>query len=260
MAASLHLGLWQSAGTPGDITANLAEVRRAADEAASAGVELLVLPECFLTGYFTDGDVAETAQRVGRQVHEDLASVAASTGVALVVGSYESDGAHVYNSAFVILPDTGLAGTYRKRALFGTWERAVFTPGRAPFLFDYKGVRIGLNICYDIEFPERVRELALGGADVVLCPTAVMAPYDMVPRHIVPARAFENHLFVAYANRIGVEGPYAFIGQSRIADPLGRVSAAAGAEPALVHAVLDMALRDTARADYDYLSDLAHQE
>ncbi|XDB00111.1 nitrilase-related carbon-nitrogen hydrolase [Sulfitobacter sp. LCG007] len=259
MNAQLHVGIWQSTGAGREIAANLDEVGRAAGEAKRLGVDLLVLPECFVTGYYFEGDVAEIAADIGPDVISRLVALSAAEGVALAVGSYENGEGCVHNGAFIVTPEHGHVGTYRKRALFGDWERRTFTPGRDPFLFDFKGFRIGLNICYDIEFPERVRELARAGADLVICPTAVMAPYDMVPRCLVQARAFENHLFVAYANRVGTEGPLHYLGLSRIAGPAGNVVAEAGEGPELIHAVLALADRDAARQDYDYLDDLARQ-
>ena len=77
----------------------------------------------------------------------------------------------------------------------------------------------GLLICYDVEFPENVRALALGGADFVIVPTALMQPFDVVARTIVPARAYENQLFLAYVDRCGREGAFDYCGLSCVGTP-----------------------------------------
>ena len=77
---------------------------------------------------------------------------------------------------------------------------------REPEIFEIGGLKAALLICYDVEFPESVRALALAGAELVIVPTALMQPFDVVAKTIVPARAYENQLFVAYANRCGSGG------------------------------------------------------
>jgi 5-aminopentanamidase len=259
MSDGFHLALWQGISAGQDPDKALDQAQDVALRAARLGADLLVFPEGYLTGYYTPKPIGPLAAAITPTHLARLAGIASESGVALVMGSYESASDGAYNSAFVVTPQEGLIGTYRKRALFGPWEEAVFQRGTGPFLFDYKGLRIGVLICYDIEFPERVRELATRGADLVVTPTALMAPYDAVPRFILQARAFENHVFLGYANRIGSEPPFDYLGQSRIISPLGEVLAEADAHEALLHARLDLRLRDKAREDYDYLADIAKQ-
>jgi predicted amidohydrolase len=111
-------------------------------------------------------------------------------------------------------------------------------------------------ICYDIEFPEPARRLALAGADLVAVPTSLMAPYDVVARTLVPARAAENQLFVAYANRVGREGDLSYVGQSCVCGPDGGDVARAGRdEEALLVADLDLDAIARAREDHSYLGE-----
>lgn len=259
MSDGFHLALWQGISTGNGLEAALDQASALATRAADLGADLLVFPEGYLTGYYTPEPIGPLAARVTPAHLERLALISAESGVALVMGSYEPTPDGPANSAFVVTPQGGLIGRYRKRALFGPWEEAVFQRGSAPFCFDHKGLRIGVLICYDIEFPERVRELAERGVDLVVTPTALMAPYNAVPRFILQARAFENHVFIGYANRIGSEPPFDYLGQSKIISPLGEVLAQAGAQEELIHARLDRAQRDQARADYDYLADIAKQ-
>jgi predicted amidohydrolase len=90
------------------------------------------------------------------------------------------------------------------------------------------GFKIGLLICYDIEFPEPARLLALAGAEIILIPTAQMQPYEQVARHVLPARAYENQVYTAYANHSGDDDGLSYVGLSSICGPDGAVLAFAG--------------------------------
>jgi len=105
-------------------------------------------------------------------------------------------------------------------------------------LFDYKGWKIGLLICYDVEFPETVRHHALAGAELVLIPTALMNPWDFVANDVTRVRAAENQLYVAYANYCGVENSLNYAGKSCIAGPEGNTLANAGNDEELISATL----------------------
>ena len=255
----LRVGMWQAAGQAGDITANLAEIVRVA-HGASGQIDLLIFPECFLTGYFTDASVAEIAASVTPACLDALSQIAATTGIALIVGSYEPVAGTIYNSALVFTPTEGHIGAYRKRMLFGAWETASFSPGRDTFTFEFNGTRIGVLICYDIEFPERARALGMLDVDLIAVPTALMAPFALVPEIIVPARAIENHCFVAYANRIGTDAANTYLGKSAIVDPTGQCLTSPDASERLIQATLDVSQRADVRAAYDYLADLRRDE
>jgi predicted amidohydrolase len=122
-------------------------------------------------------------------------------------------------------------------------------------IVELDGWRIGLLICYDIEFPENVRRLALADVDFVAVPTAVMQPYDFVATHMVPTRAFENVVFIAYANRCAVENGLEYVGLSCVAGPDGRDLARAGRGEELVFADLDPGLREQWAPVNTYLKD-----
>ncbi|MEM9269922.1 MAG: nitrilase-related carbon-nitrogen hydrolase, partial [Pseudomonadota bacterium] len=124
-------------------------------------------------------------------------------------------------SAFALGPDGAELARYRKLQLFGPDEARAFTPGDSYVTFEYQGIRFGLLICYDVEFPEHVRALARHGAQVILVPTANMMPFVNVNHIAVPARAFENGITVVYANYCGSEGPLTYTGLSGIFGPDG---------------------------------------
>lgn len=249
----ITVGIWQDNGVTGSVERNLALIGTAAEQAHEKKVDLLVFPECFLTGYYQTPEMVRTlAGEVTDEVLGGIAEVARRTGVALVVGSYEKTPEGVFNSAHFFAPDSSSPITYRKRALYGDWEKTVFERGNGPVLFDYKCFRFGILICFDIEFPELLRETALQNARIVLVPTALMAPYDNVARLMVPTRAIENGIHVVYANRIGAERELSFVGLSCIAGPSGPIAVAGRGTELLSETIGDGRVSDA----IDYLHEL----
>jgi len=241
-ASPLRVALWQCEQRPGDVAGNLARLHETALGAARDGADLLVCPEMFLSGYNIG---AEAVQRLAEPADgpsaRAVATLAREAGLAIVYGFAErGERAAVFNAVQLIDAQGQRLGSYRKAHLFGALDRAQFSPsaGECP-LFTLRGWRIGLLICYDIEFPEAARRLALLGAELIVVPTANMQGFDTVPLTLVPARAYENQHFVAYANACGPEGGIVYGGLSTIAAPDGSVLARAGQDPAVLMAGLD---------------------
>jgi predicted amidohydrolase len=117
------------------------------------------------------------------------------------------------------------------------------------------GLTIGLMICYDVEFPEPVRAHALAGTDLLLVPTANMHPFQFVAESLVPVRAWENQMYVAYINRIGQEGEFDFFGLSTLAGPDGVARTRAGRGEELLLTDLDPEFLANSRAANPYLTD-----
>ena len=103
--ASLTLAVWQGSSVWGDIGVNLQKIETVAKQAADTNADLLVFPECFLTGYYKEGDLTEIAAQVDDRCIAALASVSETLDITLVVGTYELTEAGLYNSAFVFDPD-----------------------------------------------------------------------------------------------------------------------------------------------------------
>ena len=250
----MRLALWQTEGHPGDVAANLAALAVQARAAAAAGAELLLCSELWLGGYNLRAQPAEAADGPSAQ---RIAELAREHGIAICYGyaeSHETDG-KPYNSAQLIDATGQRLCNYRKTHLFGAFERSLFTPGEqleAPFQFG--GWSIGLLICFDVEFPENVRKLTLQGAELLLIPTALTPEYSAVPDLIVPARAVENQLFVAYCNHSGVEAGLAFLGGSCVAAPDGSKLASAAGGEALLVVDLDHGQRAAQAETFPYLA------
>ena len=254
--APICLGIWQDETPTGGVDAVLARIAEALHEAKSAGVNLLVFPECFLTGYYRVAeDVPLAADAVTPEVMTKLDALADDTRIAFVLGSYEPRADGVRNAAHVFLPNASHGTTYCKRALYGEWEKEAFTQGKSPCLFEYMGYRFGVLICFDVEFPELVREAAKAGADAVLVPTALMEPDHWIADFVVQSRAVENGITVVYANRIGREGHLTFLGKSQICDPLAQSrEVAPEGHCGLIHAPLAQP-----ELPADYIAEIAEQ-
>ncbi|MEU4263501.1 carbon-nitrogen hydrolase family protein [Streptomyces argenteolus] len=252
----LRTALLQSSGRPGSPDENIKVLDEAAGRAAAAGARLLVCPELFLTGYAIGEAVTELAEPADGPGAQAVADLCLRHGIAVHYGYPERAGEAVFNAAQLIGPDgTTLAG-YRKTHLFGCFEQQWFTPGeQAVVQTELDGVRIGLLICYDVEFPENVRAHALAGTDLLLVPTALMHPFPFVAESLVPVRAFESQMYIAYVNRTGVEGEFAFTGLSCLAGPDGTVRARAGRGEELVMGEVDPAFLNESRAANPYLTD-----
>ncbi|MFE4373728.1 carbon-nitrogen hydrolase family protein [Streptomyces sp. NPDC056835] len=257
---SLRTALLQSSGRPGSVAGNLTVLDEAAGRAAAAGAGLLVCPEMFLTGYALGDQVPRLAEPADGPGAAAVAEIAVRHGLAVLYGYPEredgDDGERIYNAAQLIGPDGTRLANYRKTHLFGGFEREWFTPGERPVVqAELAGLRIGIMICYDVEFPENVRSHALAGTDLLLVPTAQMHPFQFVPESVVPVRSFENQLYVAYVNRTGHEGEFEFVGLSCLAAPDGAVRARAGRSEELVLGEVDGELLRASRAANPYLRD-----
>ena len=252
----MRIALYQCPPLPLDVAGNLQRLRETAQQADN--IDLLVLPEMFLTGYNIGAQaVAELAQAHDGDAAQQIAKLAKATGMAIVYGYPErgADG-HIYNSAQLIDAHGKSLCNYRKTHLFGDLDHSMFSAGQDDFpLVELNGWKLGFLICYDMEFPENARRLALAGAELILVPTANMIPYDFIADVTVRARAFENQCYVAYANYCGNEGDIHYCGQSSIAAPDGSRIAQAGLDEALIVGELDRQLMIDSRAANRYFLD-----
>ncbi|MFF8951697.1 carbon-nitrogen hydrolase family protein [Streptomyces sp. NPDC014940] len=252
----MRTALLQSSGRPGSIAENLKVLDEAAGRAAAAGAALLAAPEMFLTGYAIGDDIARLAEPADGDSADAVAEIAGRHGLAIAYGYPERDGDTVHNSAQLISADGTRLANYRKTHLFGGFERDHFTPGEQPVVqAELNGLTVGLMICYDVEFPENVRAHALAGTDLLVVPTAQMHPFQFVAESLVPVRAWESQMYVAYVNRVGREGEFEFVGLSVLAGPDGVARTRAGREEQLVVADADPAFLAASREANPYLKD-----
>jgi 5-aminopentanamidase len=238
VSTTTRVAAWQCQPGPLDVEGNLRRLDEICATAAARQVEVLVTPEMFSSGYGLAPDqVSRLAEDPGGPTEAAVAQIARRHGLAIVYGHPEcaaSDGgaeSRPYNAATLVGPDGVVRGRHRKVHLFGDVDRALFAPGaERPAAFDFDGSRVGLLICYDVEFPEAVRRLAVGGARTVLVPTANMAGYEVVQQLLVRARACENGCCIVYANYCGADKLFEYNGLSVICGPGGEVLAQASAQ------------------------------
>ncbi|MFN2463435.1 MAG: nitrilase-related carbon-nitrogen hydrolase [Candidatus Dormibacteria bacterium] len=213
----------------GDVDANLAAVARGVEQAAEAGADLLVLPEMCASGY-AFSDTAELA-RFAEPARQDALGRALTGWAELarrfnlyICGGFPEDGASdgFFNSAALLGPG-GLVGVYRKVHLFFN-EKNLFQPGDRGFpVFELPFGRVGMQVCYDIFFPESARSLVLGGAELILSPSNFVRNFR---RQVYDDRGFtqscvaamgiasQNQVYFALSNRVGEEREVGFIGAS----------------------------------------------
>jgi 5-aminopentanamidase len=228
----------------GDVDGNLAACVLEIQRAAHAGNDLIVFPECALSGYmFADAQATRRcAEPVPGPSTDALSERCAADGVHCVIGLLERDGDLLHNTAVLIGPN-GLVGRYRKSHIACIGADCFTVAGDEPYaVHDTPIGRIGLQICYDWRFPEISRVLALKGAEIIAHPTNSPAPARELAEFITRARAVENAVFFLTANRCGREQGTTFFGWSQIVDPGGRRLAEAGDRPEVITAQLELEL------------------
>lgn len=200
-----------------------------ASKARRKNVDLLIFPELHLTGYSMKDEVSHLAEPIPGPSTRKVESVARENGVHIVFGMpEESDVKGVIHNTAVLVGPKGLIGKYRKihlptHSVFD--ERRYYRPGREAAVFKTNLGVIGLNICYDLYFPELTRLQTLQGAELVVCISASPGLRRRFFEGFCLSRAMENAIYLAYVNRVGVEEGLQFWGGSRVIAPNGSVLA-----------------------------------
>lgn len=224
----------------GDAAANVARAILQLEALHGQGVDLVVFPEAFLTGYCVGSLASARAIAIDRSDVQPLVAACDRLGIGVVVGFAERAEEGVYNTAALIEP--GCAPRYyRKTHLPWLGMDRFVTPGDALPIFDTAYGKIGILICFDLRVPEAARSLALAGAELLVLPTNWPEGAETSAEHVSIARAAENRVFVAACNRVGEEHGFRFIGHSKIIGPSGRVLASAGEGEEVIVADIDPA-------------------
>ncbi|UCF80091.1 MAG: acyltransferase [Acidobacteriota bacterium] len=230
--AFFRIGVFQFAPAFGEVDKNLARVEKAVE--ASERADLVVLPELFATGYqfVSHAEVGKLAEPVpGGPTTQFLLRLAKERCCVVVGGLAEKDGEAVYNAA-VSVGSNGVLALYRKIHLFAE-ETVWFRPGDRPLpVFEARGTRVGIMVCFDWRFPEAARTLTLRGTDILAHPANLVHPH--CPDAMV-TRSLENRVFSATANRTGAEErggkeKISFTGRSQVVSPEGERLIAMDAE------------------------------
>ncbi len=241
----MRVGLAQF-GATSDKAANLARALEVAAEAGRRGADLLVFPEVYMYRRPADSTIppAETAEDLDGPFLSAVTRAAAEHQLHLVMGMAErapGESYRAYNTAVLISPTGKRLAVYRKVHLYDAFkgeESLRIVPGtEPPPVVDTPLGRIGLQICYDVRFPEWSRLLAMQGAEYIVMPTSwVSGP--MKAEHwitLVRARAIENTCWMITADQVLPDR----IGRSLVVDPMGVIVADGGEEPGLVVVDID---------------------
>ena len=207
----------------GENKKNLDRILSETKKAAANGARLVAFPECALTGYvFPSRDEARPyMETVPGPSTNAMAACCADLGVHIVVGMLEKDGAGCFNVAVLVGPK-GLVGKYRKIHLPFLGIDRYLDRGDRPFeVYKTPIGNIGMHICYDCNFPENARVMALMGADILVLPTNWPQGRGKVPKYVVNTRAYENKVHFVAVDRVGHERGTSFIGTSKIVDAMG---------------------------------------
>jgi len=282
---NIRVAAVQMESAAGDTKANFKKVERFAEEAASRAVEIVVCPECCLTGYWFLRHLAvEQLEALAERVPEGpscarLRELAAKHRVTIGAGLLEAAGGGVFHNTYVVAMPDGRVVRHRKLHAF---EHPAIQSGSEYTVFDTPhGCRAGLLICYDVNIVENVRIEALRGAEVLLAPhqtggCRTTNPHlmgaidrrlwderhtnpDAIERELrgekgrawlmrfLPSRAHDNGIFLIFSNGVGVDDDEIRTGNAAIFDPYGRVLAETGkAGDDMVVADLDASLLDKA--------------
>jgi predicted amidohydrolase len=214
---------------PGRVEENLGRMARFAAEAAGNGADMICFPELSLTGYVLDPEEAALGSLSLAQAESLLASVAEDSGSVVIAGlAEEAERGKPFITQVAVGPE-GLIGVHRKSHL-GPPERGVYRAGDAINTLAFRGVAFGVQLCYETHFPEISTTMALAGAEVLFFPHASPRGSSEEKlsswlRHL-PARAFDNGVYVAACNQVGeTSAGFSFPGAAVVIGPDGRVEA-----------------------------------
>jgi N-carbamoylputrescine amidase len=225
-----------------DLGANKSQVERLAEKTADEGAQLVVFPEMTILEFFPRlphrYEFFDSAEPIPGPTLTWFQDLARRCDLHIVYNHYERSTEHLFFDTSVVVDRTG---EYRGRQRMmhiaeepGYNEKFYYTPGWDDYhVFELEGWRFGIAICYDRHFPEVFRSFILQGAECVLIPTAVAAqePFAEVYELEMRAAAVTHGVYIAAANRAGIEEPLQFLGRSMLIDPVGEVIARADDQP-----------------------------
>jgi len=229
----LRIALVQMRSRVGDTDGNLASIERFTKEAATEKVDILCFPELCACGYNAgDGSIPDPEPLDGDSV-QHLEEIARESCTTLLAGLLERDESGIVYNTQVICGPQGLVGRYRKTHVptseIDTWRHGSDLP-----VFVHPKARYGMEICYDSHFPEVSTILAEKGAEILFLPHASSLAEETAAAkkarwlRYVPARAYDNTVYVAICNQVGDNGAgREFAGVTFICNPLGEIIAEA---------------------------------
>ncbi len=219
---------------PGQVDENLGATGRFVAEAAGKGADIICFPELSLTGYSLARDEGDRCSLSLPVAESLLTRLARDSGAAVIAGfAEEAGGGKPFITQVAVGPE-GFIGVHRKSHL-GPPERDVYRAGDAIDTFSFGGTVSGIQLCYETHFPEISTTMAVGGAEVLFFPHASPRgsgeeKLENWLRHL-PARAFDNGVFVVACNQVGkTAAGFSFPGVAVVIGPDGRIEASYAGE------------------------------
>lgn len=234
------LGLVMFPSVRWDKAANYEKAEELIRSVAAEGAQIVCTHEGFLEGYVvyqednTPERFLEIAEPLEGPYVKRLCALSGELNIYLAAGLAERDGDRVYNTVILMDPDGQMVCRYRKTHM-GTVERGWYAQGSELRVFDTSFCKVGIMICYDRQFPEPARLLALQGAEVILNPS--WGVYGEMNRTMVRTRAYENRLYLAHIN------PF----EGLVVNPLGEVLASKGTDEETLVRTIDLDFIQEAR-------------
>lgn len=249
----LRIALVQMSSRVGDTSANLANIERFAKEAAAQKADIVCFPELCVCGYNAGDTSTPEPESLSGDSVQKLEEIGRSSGATLLAGLLERDLSGIVYNTQVICGPAGRVGHYRKTHVptseIGTWRHGSELP-----VFAHPKVRYAIEICYDSHFPEVSTVLAERGAEVLFLPHASSrsgeTPEGKKKRWLryVPARAYDNAVYVAICNQVGDNGAGRdFAGVTFVCDPQGEVVAEARSSTEEEMVIADLKASELAR-------------
>ena len=211
--------------------------------------DLVVFPELFLSGY-TLSDIDELAVQMDSPELERVTDMARESSTAVIFGAPERISGGIANSAFCVDEQGTIAAVYRKVQLYGGEESEAFVAGNDLLIVELCGLKMGIMICFDVEFPEVARSLARVGAEMLVTISANMEPFGNDHAIFSSARALENGLPHAYVNQVGPGEKLTFVGGSTVVSPDGEIYAQASPSEEEILSVRLHPAKSNLREDY----------
>jgi predicted amidohydrolase len=193
----------------GAIRENLDRMENWIGKARQSGAHIICFPELNLSGYDVSSDIREAAEKISGKTVFRLLAMARREQIAILAGMAEMDEDNRVYASHLAIGSDGMLGVYRKLHIAPP-EKHLFSPGNDIPLFTAHGATFGIQLCYDAHFPEISTRMALGGADIIFIPHASprgtpRTKLTSWKRHL-PARAYDNSVFVVACNQTGDNG------------------------------------------------------
>ena len=223
----------------------------------NSSCDLMIVPELYLSGYGNEKVIKELQEKRRGQSSKLIANLCKKYATAILYGYPEHYQNKLFNAAQFINNQGEVLVNHRKSMLpLSSKENLIFDKGSKQTLITYKGLKIGIVICYELEFPELVRKLALKGAQLILAPTAQSIHWPAASRYIARSRAFENGVYIAYANFTGKLNDIEFLGESKLIGPDGLDLTNAKKKETVITGIIDTLAITQVRKKMPYLKDI----